>query len=264
MPWIDTARLSIRYEMLGDGPETLLLLHEMGGTMESWDLVLPLLAPRFRLIRYDQRGAGMTERPPGPYGMAEAGDDALALLNALGVQGQVVPVGTAVGGAVALHLAATCQERVRAAVATSPATGVPEEARQALLVRADEVEAKGLRDFVEQGLELGYPPPLRGDAARFAHVRAQRLAADSGGQAATMRMLAGLDMWAPLRRICCPVLILAGTQDLGRPPARVAPIAAAIPGATYRVVESGHFMAIQTPDLLAEVVTGFLKSLPPR
>ncbi|WP_043837358.1 alpha/beta fold hydrolase [Muricoccus aerilatus] len=261
MPWIETPHLSMRYEAAGDGPETLLLLHEMGGTMESWDDVLPLLSPYYRVIRYDQRGAGMTERPPGPYGIREAGQDALALLDGLGVPGPVVPVGTAVGGAVALHLASAYPKRIRAAVATSPATGVPEGARQALLDRANEVEARGLRSFVGQGLDLGYPPPLRGDVARFARTRAQRLAADAVGQAATMRMLAKLDMRAALGRIRCPVLVLAGTHDLGRPPARVAPVAAAIPGATYRVVESGHFMAIQTPELLAKAVTDFLSAL---
>jgi 3-oxoadipate enol-lactonase len=263
MPWIETATLSVRYEMLGKGPEMLLLLHEMGGTMESWDFVLSLLSPRYRLIRYDQRGAGLTERPPGPFSMQDAGRDAVALLDALAVREPVVPVGTAVGGALALHLAAAYPDRVRAAIATSPATGVPDAARQALLDRADKMATNGTRGLIENGLDLGYPTPLRADAARFAWTRAQRLAADAQGQAATMRMLAGLDMHSELARIRCPVLVLAGTHDLGRPPERVAPVAAAVPNATFRVVESGHFMAIQTPELLAAQIGDFLGILPP-
>jgi 3-oxoadipate enol-lactonase len=263
MPWIDTARLAMRYEVLGEGAQTLLLLHEMGGTMDSWDVILPLLSSRYRLIRYDQRGAGMTERPPGPFGMADAGEDALALLEALGIREKVVPVGTAVGGALALHLAATWPDRVRAAIATSPATGVPDSARATLLERAAEMERQGPRGLVDAGLDLGYPPALRGDAARFALTRAQRMAADPRGQAATMRMLAGLEMGETLARIRCPVLVLAGTHDLGRPPERVAPVAAAIAGATYRVLASGHFMAIQTPELLAAEIDAFLGALPP-
>jgi pimeloyl-ACP methyl ester carboxylesterase len=260
MPWIETPGLSIRYEMIGGGPETLLLLHEMGGTMESWDYILPLLS-RYRLLRYDQRGAGLTERPPRPYGMTEAGEDALALLDALGLRQPVVAVGTAVGGAVALHLAAAYPDRVRAAIATSPATGVPAAAAQMLLERATEIERAGVRGFVDAGLDLGYPGPLRGDAERFARTRAQRLAADAAGQAATMRMLAHLDMQAELGRVRCPVLLLAGRHDLGRPPDRVAAVAAAIASATFRVVDSGHFMAIQTPELLAQEIEGFLALL---
>jgi 3-oxoadipate enol-lactonase len=194
--------------------------------------------------------------------MQDAGRDAVALLDALAVREPVVPVGTAVGGALALHLAATYPDRVRAVIATSPATGVPDAARQALLDRADELATRGTRNLVENGLDLGYPPSLRGDTARFAWTRAQRLAADAVGQAATMRMLAQLDMRSELVRIRCPVLVLAGSQDLGRAPERVAPVAAAIPNAAFRVVESGHFMAIQTPELLAAQITGFLEKHP--
>jgi pimeloyl-ACP methyl ester carboxylesterase len=258
MPWLATAEVALRYDLQGDGPETLLLLHEMGGSLESWDAILPLLLPRFRVLRHDQRGAGMSERPPGPLGMAAAGRDAVALLDALGIAGPVVPVGTAVGGAVALHLAASFPDRVRAVVATSPATGVPPEARPALEDRAAALAREGTRSVVDAGLDQGWPPVLRTDPARFAATRAQRLGASAEGWAATMRMLAGLDMQAELDRIRCPALILAGAHDLTRPPARVAPVAAAIPGSIFRTVESGHFMALQTPELLAAEITRFL------
>lgn len=262
MPWLSTPDISLRYEVSGNGPDTLLLLHEMGGTLESWDGLLPLLLPRYRIVRYDQRGAGLSEKPRQPFAMADAGHDAAALLDALGICAPVVPVGTAIGGAVALHLAAAYPGRVRAVIATSPATGVPASARQTLLDRAALLEREGTRATVESGLDQGYPPLLRGDAERFAQTRAQRMAADPFGQAATMRMLAGLDMAADLASIACPALILAGRYDLGRPAERVAPVAKAIRGAEYRVVESGHFMAIQTPDLVAAEIHRFLDGIP--
>jgi 3-oxoadipate enol-lactonase len=210
------------------------------------------------VLRHDQRGAGLSERPPGPLTIDAAGRDAVALLDALGITGPVVPVGTAVGGALALHLAACWPGRVRAVIATSPATGVPAAARQALLDKADDLVSAGTRSVVDAGLETGWPSPLRTDAARFALTRAQRLGASAEGWAATMRMLAGLDMTAQLGRIRCPALVLAGDHDLTRPPARVGSVAAAIPGAVFRTVASGHFMAIQTPELLAEEILRFL------
>jgi pimeloyl-ACP methyl ester carboxylesterase len=262
MPWIDTGPAALRYELIGDGAETLLLLHEMGGSLESWDALLPLLLPRFRVLRYDQRGAGLSEKPVAPLRIEDAGQDAIALLDALAIEGRVVPVGTAVGGAVALHLAAAHPARVRAVVATSPATGVAEAARPALLARAEAVLREGTRSVVDSGLDQGWPPVLRRDPARFAAVRAQRLGASAEGWAATMRMLAGFELDADLARIRCPALILAGQHDLTRPPDRVAPVAAAIPGAVFRVVESGHFMALQTPALLAAEITIFLDGQP--
>jgi 3-oxoadipate enol-lactonase len=262
MPWLTTPGIALRYELTGAGSETLLLLHEMGGTLESWDWILPLLVPRFRVLRYDQRGAGLSEMPSLPLTMEQAGSDAIALLGAVGITGPVVPVGTAVGGAVALHLAARYPERVRAVVATSPATGVPEAARPALLERADLLVREGTRAVVDAGLDQGYPPVLRADAARFAATRAQRLGARAEGQAATMRMLAGLTMQSELAEVRCPALILAGEHDGTRPPARVAEIAGAIPHATFRVMASGHFMAIQTPELMAAEITRFLDAIP--
>lgn len=264
MPWLSTDEISLRYSLEGDGTDTLLLLHEMGGSLESWDEVVPLLLPRCRVVSYDQRGAGLSEKPRRPLTMAASGRDAVALLDMLGIRDPVVVVGTAVGGALALHLAALHPGRVRGAIATSPATGVPDAARAALLEKADRLEQEGMRAAVDAGLDLGYPPALRADAARFASTRAQRLAADPFGQATTMRMLADLDMDADLTRIACPVLILAGAHDLGRPPERVAQVAAVIPGAAYRVVESGHFMAIQTPGLIASEIHRFLDALPAR
>ncbi|PZW48639.1 3-oxoadipate enol-lactonase [Humitalea rosea] len=261
MPWLNTREVALRYELAGEGSETLLLLHEMGGTLESWDGLLPFLLPRFRVLRYDQRCAGLSEKPRAPLTMPDAGRDAVGLLEALGIATPVVPIGTAVGGAVALHLASAWPARVRGVIATSPATGVPEAARATLLDRADQMEREGARSLVDAGLDLGYPMPLRGDAARFENCRAQRMAADPFGQAATMRMLAGLDMAAELAAIACPALILAGRHDLGRPPDRVHAVADAIPGAAFRVLESGHFMAIQTPELLAAEITDFLGRL---
>ncbi|WP_439599156.1 alpha/beta fold hydrolase [Falsiroseomonas sp.] len=258
MPWIATPDIALRYALSGEGREVLLLLHEMGGSLESWDPVLPLLHPHFQVLRYDQRNAGLSEKPPGPMTLAQSGNDAVALLDALGLVEPVVVMGTAVGGAVALHLAAAHPGRIRAAIVTSPATGLPEAARAAALARADLLEREGTRAVVDAGLAQSYPEALRGDADRFAATRAQRLGADAAGQARTMRMLAGLDMAADLASIACPVLVLAGVHDLTRPPDRVAPVAEAIPGAAFRVLESGHFMAIQTPELLAAEVLGFL------
>ncbi|NKC30230.1 alpha/beta fold hydrolase [Falsiroseomonas selenitidurans] len=258
MRWLSTPEVALRYEVSGRGETTILLLHEMGGSLESWDLLVPLLTPRFRVLRHDQRGAGLSEKPAGPLSMAAAGRDAVALLDALGIDTPVVAVGMAVGGALALHLAAAHPARLRAVVATSPATGVPEAARAAVEARAALLEREGTRAIVDAGLALSWPEALRGDAARFAECRAQRLGADAAGLAATMRMLAGLDMTAELPRIACPSLILAARHDLTRPPDRVAPVAAAIPGAVFKVVESGHFMAIQTPELLAAEILGFV------
>jgi len=258
MAWIDTGTISLRYEDVGEGAVTLLLIHEMGGTLESWDYLVPLLRSSYRIVRYDCRGAGLSEKVRGDITMAELGADAMGLLDAIGVEGPVVPAGVAVGGAIALYLASRYPQRIRKAVAMSPATGIPAERRQAVMNRADLLLREGVRAIIDDGLARGYPPPLRTDAQRFARTRAQRIASDPVGFAATMRMLATLDMEEDLARIACPVLFLAGTHDGDRPPAGVVALSARIRDVSVKELPSGHYMAIQTPELVAAEIRAFI------
>ena len=62
MPWIEANGASLRYEMSGTGKETLVLMHEAGGCLESYEETLPGLEKEFRVLRYDQRGFGFSEK----------------------------------------------------------------------------------------------------------------------------------------------------------------------------------------------------------
>ncbi|MGQ7793591.1 alpha/beta fold hydrolase [Faunimonas sp. B44] len=248
----------LRYERLGKGPRTILLLHEMGGTLESWDYVVDLLAESYGVVRFDMRCTGLSEWKPGPVTIEDLSGDALALLDALGGTGPVAIAGCAVGAAVAIHFAAAFPARTAALVAMSPAIGLPEEAKAAALTRAARLEAGGVRPTVDEQLDRSYPPALRQDRSRFAEVRSRRLAANPFGAAAFGRMLAGLDLSAALSRVKCPTLVLAGRHDHVRPIAGVAETARRIAGAQMEVLETGHFMPLQTPEPVAAALLRFL------
>lgn len=254
--WVDLGAIALRCRADGAGGPPLLLIHEMGGCLESWDRLVPALAPERLCLRYDQRGHGLSEKV-----RAMAFDalvaDAVAVADAYAAE-RFVPVGCAVGGAVALAVAARHPARCPAVVATSPATVIPEARQAAARSRAEELAANGIRPGLEEALGRSYPPALRSDRATFDSVRAMRLGADPVGLAAMLLMLAGLDLGADLAAIRCPALVLAGLHDGDRPPGHVAGIAAAIPGATVRTVESGHFMALQAPGILAGEIRAFL------
>ena len=61
MNWIDVNGAALRYDLSGAGDPTIVLVHEMGGTLDSWDHVLPALSRGRRVLRYDTRGAGQSE-----------------------------------------------------------------------------------------------------------------------------------------------------------------------------------------------------------
>ena len=258
MQWVEVGGKVFRAEASGDGRLTLLLIHEMGGSLNSWDRIIPLLRPHFRILRYDLQGCGMSETFRGTLDFGTVVRDASLLLDHFGLSGPIVPVGCAVGGAVALGFAAEFGSRCAGVVALAPATSVPEERRAALLARADAAETRGLREGIEASLMRGYAPVLRGEPDVFEQTRAMRIAANPYGVAAMARMLAGLDMKAELARIACPALVLAGEYDLDRPPENGSAVAAAIATSNFRTIPSGHFMAMQTPALVAQHILSFI------
>jgi 3-oxoadipate enol-lactonase len=64
-----------------------------------------------------------------------------------------------------------------------------------------------------------------------------------------------------LARLTCPVLVIGGSLDRVRPPPLAQAVANTIPGARYIEIRTGHYMAVQTPDLLAETIDAFLRSI---
>jgi 3-oxoadipate enol-lactonase len=260
MNFIEANGVSLRYAVEGHG-KPLVLIHEMGGTLESWALVAPLLSGKRRVVRYDTRGAGFSEKIRGTLTIDTMTGDLIALLDRLGVKEKVALAGTAVGGAIALHTALRFPDRIAAAIVTSPATSIPPANRAATLERVARFEREGLRTVFDATADNGYPAELRTDQARFAGFRARWLANDPSSFAAVYRMLADMDLTPELPQIKCPVLVIAGEYDRGRPPSRIEPVAKAIPGAQFKVLPTGHYAGLQTPELVAAEIGAFLDAV---
>src|ERR1700736_5903812 len=149
MDFIELDGVTLRYELGGKGDRTLVLVHEMGGSLESWDDVAPRLAATHRVLRYDTRGAGMSQKVRGELGLDTMAGDIAALLDHTGITGKVALAGVAVGGAIALHFAARHPARTSAVAVGSPATGIAADRRAAVLARVARLEAAGMAFAVE-------------------------------------------------------------------------------------------------------------------
>ena len=261
MHFMELEGVALRYELSGKGERTLVLVHEMGGSLESWDEVVPHFAPSRRVLRYDTRGAGMSQKVRGELAFETMAADIAALLDALGITGKVALAGVAVGGAIALQFAAQYPERASAVIVGSPATGIAPARRAAALERLARIEGGGMAFAVEDAMLNGYAPELRGDTGRFERFRARWLGNDPASYATIWRMLANADMQKALSEVRCPALVIGGSLDRVRPPPMVREVANAISGARYIEVRTGHYMAVQTPDLIANGIDDFLKSV---
>jgi len=233
----------------------------MGGSLESWDDVASQFPESRQVLRYDSRGAGLSQKVRGELHIDTMADDIAALLDHSGIGGKVALAGIAVGGAIALHFAARYPERTSAVAVGSPATGITPDRRAAALERLAKIEAAGMAFVVEDSMKNGYPPELRGDIGRFERFRARWLGNDPTSYATVWRMLAAADMQDELSRLRCPVLVIGGSLDRVRPPLLAQAVANAIPNARYVEIRTGHYMSVQTPDLVADCVGEFLRAV---
>jgi len=261
MDFIEANGVGLRCELTGAGERTLVLVHEMGGSLESWDDVAPRFAKSRRVLRYDTRGAGLSQKVRGELTLDTMADDIAALLDHYGIAGKVALAGVAVGGAIALHFAFRHANRTSAVVVGSPATGIAAERRVPALERLAKIEAVGMAFAVGDSMKGGYAEELRGDLKRFERFQARWLGNDPSSYAAVWRMLANADMDAELARLSCPVLVIGGSLDRVRPAAMAESIAKTIPGSRYVELRTGHYMSVQTPDLIADTIDDFLKSV---
>jgi 3-oxoadipate enol-lactonase len=251
---------SIHYLVEGGG-EWLVLLHEIGGTLESWSAVAPALSRRFKVLRYDQRGAGKSEKIAGEFSIETQIDDLAALLDKLGAAGRCHLAGVAIGAALAVRFAVKFPQRVRSLVLACPAPGVSADRIKYLAERAAQVEREGMTATVENSLANSYPDIVRRDPAAYVGYKARFLANDPKSYAAVNRGFARFDATPDLPKIACPTLVLAGLHDRLRPPEFVRGVAAAIPGASYAEIDSGHVMPVQAPQAMIEAMQAFYDRL---
>ena len=260
MDWIEANGASLRYELSGNGSETVVLIHEVGGLIESWDDALPAFQRSFRVLRYDQRGFGLSEKTR-VITMDEIVADLAALLDALGLRAPVHLAGCAMGAAIALAFSGRHPRRVSRVVAASPATWA-NTVRVGSQSRVDQFERDGVRSVESVSLSASYPEIMRRlDPGRFERFRRRWVANDPAAMAALLRMSTNpaFDLSADLARITAPTLVIGCTHDRIRTPDMVAKAAAAIPSARYVEANTGHFMAVETPDLFTELAIPFLK-----
>jgi 3-oxoadipate enol-lactonase len=259
MNWLDVNGISLRCELAGAGRQTVVLLHELGGCLDSWDETLPAFQREFRTLRYDQRGFGHSEKVSGTLKLDDMVADIAALLDALAIREPVHVIGSALGAGIAAAFAARHPSRVARLVIQSLVTRSNPATRPAMTARAAEVEKTGMRAQAQASLDRSYPEVLRGDRQRFDTYRARWIANDPQSFAAVNRMLLDMNVDPELGRITAPTLSIGCKHDGLRTPAMVRELTTLVPGARYAEADSGHFMHVQTPELFLQMVLPFLR-----
>ena len=215
----------------GSGPPVL-LIRGLGMNATGWWRTIPVLAD-FRVLSFDNRGVGRSERAPGPYTAAEMADDAVSVLDEAGVDAAHV-YGISLGGMIAQEVALRHPSRVRALVLAATTRG-----GSAHVAASDEVGAfvrlraqMTAEHAVWASVPINYAPRTRREGGHLiAEDVAQRLRFPVEAEYYAAQLAAATGHDARVEDIRAPTLVVHGSEDVLIPPENGERLAAAIPGA---------------------------------
>lgn len=253
-----TREVVLRYAL--DGPEdapVMVLANSLGTDLRIWDRVVARLAGRFRFLRYDKRGHGLSEATPAPYLMDDHIGDLIGLLDALGI-GAAIIGGVSVGGMIAQGLAARQPKRVRGLVLCDTAHRIGTEEMWDQRIRA--IQEGGIEALSDAILERWFTKAFRRDRAdELAIWRHMLVRTPIDGYIGTCAAIRDTDLGPEIGKINVPTLAVCGVEDGATPPDVVRETAARIPKARFNLIEgAAHLPSIEAPETLAKMIADFV------
>jgi 3-oxoadipate enol-lactonase len=250
--------MKIAWEERGSGAP-LLLIQGLGYARWSWEPIVPRLAERYRVLFFDNRGIGESDKPEGPYTARLMAGDALQVLDEAGVDRAHV-LGASLGGMIAQELAVAAPERVDKLVLCCTTPGgaatvpMPDVTVRLFAEAATLPPEVALRRFVENALAPDAPTEL---VERLFDLRVANPLDPAGWQA---QAAAGIGFAGVDGAIAAPTLLVTGTEDNVVDPRNSDVLAERIPGAELERIEgAGHLFFWEQPDAFVRIVEGFLQ-----
>jgi aminoacrylate hydrolase len=255
----------VKYESFGRSePEvpTIVLSAGLGGMGGFWRPQYDMLAARYRVISYDQRGTGANKEPlPDNYTIAHMADDVVAILDQAGV-GKCHFMGHALGGLVGLDLALRYPERLDSLLLINAWPVVDSHTRRCFEARLALLEHVGPEAYVRAQPIFIYPSWwLSQHADTIAKDDAHGIAHFQGKETLLKRIQALLkfDPSNKLGQIRTPTLVAAARDDVLVPYTSSEALARAIPGSHLSVTpEGGHGYSVTNPAVFNDIISRFL------
>jgi 3-oxoadipate enol-lactonase len=225
------------------GTPAVVLAHALGADLTMWEPQAPILAERFRVVRYDSRGHASGPAAREPLTLADLGRDVLAIMNALDIP-RAHWLGLSMGGAIGQWLLVHARERIdRAILANTAAHFAPASAWN---TRIEAVRAGGVEAVAPALIERWFTKEFRErEPKTVARVFEVLRACPGEGYAACAAAIRDMDLREDIKTVCAPALVIVGSRDPSAPPALGAEIAASIAGARLTSLEAAHLSNIE-------------------
>jgi 3-oxoadipate enol-lactonase len=207
---VNGVELAYRFDGPGAG-RVVMLSNSLMTDHRMWDGTLPALTDRYRVLRYDTRGHGQSGTTPGPYSIEALADDAVGLLDALGLS-RVHFTGLSMGGMIAQQLGARYPERVLSLGLCDTASEMPP--RSIWEERFAVARTEGTLGLADSTIQRWFTAPFIAKApGEVEKVRQMILGTGKEGYIACGSAVRDMAQTTMLLKITAPTLVLVGRKD---------------------------------------------------
>jgi len=256
--------VELAYELRGAG-EPLVMIHGAQGDQSMFTELAARLAKQFRVLTFDQRGSGLSDKPQANYSIAGLADDTAVLMDHVGFSSASV-IGVSMGGMIAQEFALRHPHKLRCLILGCTTPGGANSVRiggsafaAAYSTEAISPEERG-RALAEAAFTKGYIKRHPEIVAAMIEARRQR-PLDSAALALRLKAAFAHDAYDRLGQVNCPTLVITGRDDALIAWQNSQILAERIPDAALVVLEpAGHCFWLEQPEQSCEAMVGFLKS----
>jgi len=255
--------VEVAYDLQGSG-EPLVMIHGAQGDQSMFSGLAPAFASQFRVLTFDQRGSGLSEKPDMEYSIAMLADDTATLMEHLGFASAHI-VGVSMGGMIAQEFALRHPRKVRALVLGCTTPGGPKAVRlggealtNAYSTKPMSAEERG-RALAEAAFTKGYIQKHPEIIPAMIEARRQ-CSIDPVALGHRMKAAYAHDAFDRLSQITCPTLVITGKDDVLISWENSRILAERIPGAKLMLLEpAGHCFWLERPEQSHQAILAFLQ-----
>ncbi|MDH5749696.1 MAG: 3-oxoadipate enol-lactonase [Rhodospirillales bacterium] len=250
--------ISMKYSL--DGPEgapTVLFSNSLMSNYTMWDGQVPALGETYRVLRYDTRGHGGSETPPGPYNFDQLAADAIGLLNALGIE-RAHFIGLSMGGMIGQVLGAKYPERLLSLAICDSSSNM--NAKEIWDGRIAMAERDGIAAMVEPTIERWFTPAFVEKGSKdLDKIRDMIRTTSLEGYIANAQAIRDMNLTGILRQITTPTVVIVGEDDPATPLEQSRVIHDNIQGASLVILkDAAHLSNIEQAEKFNAALLGFL------
>jgi 3-oxoadipate enol-lactonase len=259
MPYAAVNGTKLFYRVDGEANVTapwLVLSNSLGSDVSMWTPQIAAFSKHFRVLRYDTRGHGRSDVPPGPYTIEQLTRDVIGLFDHLGIE-RAHFAGVSMGGLTGVGLGARYASRIERLVLCNTAAqiGSPEVWEP----RAARARNEGMLALAGSVLPRWYTAQfIERNPLVFAQARDVFVHTDPEGYASNCDAINATDLRGEARSIAAPSLVISGTHDLAATPAQGRELAESVPGARYVELDAAHISNVELADTFTQTVVDFL------